>query len=71
MAVNAQEDAKLHNQNIYALYVDFTSAFNTIDHDKLLQIMFDLGFPTMAIDTIRGIYSKCSTRVVTPFFLLH
>ena len=48
MAVNALEDAKLHNQNLYALYVDFTSAFNTIDHDKLLQIMFDLGFPAMA-----------------------
>ena len=30
------EDAKLYKQGIYALFVDFTSAFNTTDHDKLL-----------------------------------
>ena len=43
------EDAKLYKQDIYALIVDFTSAFNTTDHDKL----FDLGFPTDAIDVVK------------------
>jgi hypothetical protein len=28
----------------YMLAVDFSSAFNMLDQDKLLQIMFDLGF---------------------------
>lgn len=43
--MNVLSDAKLSEQNLYMLYLDFSSAFNTIDHDKLLQIMHDLGFP--------------------------
>ena len=46
------ENAKLYKQDVYALIVDFTSAFNTIDHDKLLIIMFDLGFPIDTIDVV-------------------
>ena len=66
MALNAIEDAKSHDQNIYALWVDFSSAFNTIDHDKLLQIMYDLGFPDGAINAVKGIYSHSQMRVITP-----
>jgi hypothetical protein len=47
------EDAKLYKQDVYALIVDFTSAFNTTDHDKLLIILFDLEFPTDAIDVVK------------------
>ncbi len=38
------EDAKLFENDIYALIVDFTSTFNTTDHDRMLWIMYDLGF---------------------------
>jgi len=48
------EDAKLYKQDINALIVYFTSAFNTTDHDKLLIMMFDLGFPTNAIDVLKN-----------------
>ncbi len=43
--MNIMSDAKMSQQDLYLLYVDFSSAFNTIDHDKLLCIMHDLGFP--------------------------
>jgi hypothetical protein len=45
--VNVLSDAKLSEQNLFMLYIDFSSAFNTIDHDKLLQIMYDLGLQLM------------------------
>jgi len=45
--VNVLSDAKLSEQNLFMLYIDFSSAFKTIDHDKLLHIMFDLGFQLM------------------------
>ena len=32
--IMALEDAKLLHKDIYALIVDFTSAFNTTDHDR-------------------------------------
>ena len=37
----------ISQQDLYLLYVDFSSAFDTIDHDKLLYIMHDLGFPSL------------------------
>jgi hypothetical protein len=37
MATNVLEDAKLSEQTVYALWIDFSSAFNTVDHDKLLN----------------------------------
>ena len=40
--IAALEDAKLFHKDIYALIVDFTSAFNTTDHDRMLWIMYDL-----------------------------
>ena len=48
MMQNVLSDAKLFGEDIYLMYVDFSSAFNTIDHDKLLIIMYDLGFPKTA-----------------------
>jgi len=51
----ALEDAKLFRQDMYALIVDFTSAFNTTDHDRMLWIMYDLGFPTDAIEVVKNL----------------
>ena len=58
------EDARASHKDIYALYIDFTSAFNTISHAKLYRIMHDLGFPTDSIDVIRSIYTDAHTRIV-------
>jgi len=47
--IMALEDTKLFYKNIYALTVDFTSAFNSTNRDRMLWIMYDLGFPTDVI----------------------
>jgi len=41
--MNIMSDAKISQQDLYLLYVDFSSAFNTIDHDKVLCIMLARG----------------------------
>ena len=64
--MNVLSDAKLSEQNLYMLYIDFSSAFNTIDHDKLLQIMHDLGFPTDAINVVADLYTNATTRIKLP-----
>ena len=63
MLTMALEDARLTGQNLYLLSVDFSSAFNMIDHDKLLMIMYDLGFPTDAIDVVKDLYTGATTSV--------
>jgi ribonuclease HI len=59
------EDAGLTRKDLYVLYVDFSSAFNTINHDLLLQIMYDLGLPEDLIHVVRDLYSQARTSVRT------
>ena len=63
MLVMALEDARMTGQDLYTLLVDFTSAFNMLNHDTLLTIMYDLGFPTDAIDVVQNLYAGASTQV--------
>ncbi len=64
--IMALEDAKLFG-NIYALIVDFTSAFNTTDHDKMLIMMYNVGFPTDAtIEIVKNLYEEATTQVKQP-----
>ncbi|GAB4813564.1 hypothetical protein N2152v2_000610 [Parachlorella kessleri] len=65
--MNAVEDAAMMRQDVYLLFVDFSSAFNTINHDQLLQIMCDLGFTHDAVRVIRDLYTGAQTRIKTPF----
>ncbi len=64
-AILTLEGAKLFG-NIYALIADLTSAFNTTDHDKMLLIMHDLGFPTDAIEIVKNLYEEATTQVKHP-----
>ncbi len=65
-SIMALEDTTLFKQDMYALIVDFTSAFNTIDHDRMLWIMYDLGFPTDAIEVVKNLYQNATTQVCLP-----
>ena len=60
------QDAALTGKNIYTAYIDFSSAFNTINHDKCFQIMYDLGIPEDAIKNVRHLYSNATTSVEIP-----
>jgi exonuclease III/ribonuclease HI len=66
LMIMAMEDARLSAQDIYALLVDFSQAFNMINHDKLLQVMYALGFPTDAIEVVKDLYTGARTRFMTP-----
>ena len=59
--MNAMSDAKICSQDIYLLYVDFSSAFNTIDYDN--SIMHDLGIPQDAIHVIADLYTDAVTKI--------
>ena len=63
MVTMALEDARLTGQDIYMMQIDFSNAFGMIDHDKLLQIMWDLGFPPDAIEVVKNLYTGATTRV--------
>ena len=64
--IMALEDSKLHSKDTYALVVDFISAFNTTDHDRMLWIMYDLGFHTDALEAVKHLYTQASTQICLP-----
>ena len=66
--IAAQEDAKFSKQDIYLLYIDFTNAFGSIDHARVLAIMADLGYPEDAITIIGNIYSESYTEIIGSHF---
>jgi hypothetical protein len=61
--IAALEDARFTTQDIYLLFIDFTNAFGSINHAKLLTIMFDLGFSQATIILIGSIYSESYTTL--------
>jgi exonuclease III len=63
----AIEDAELSQQDLYTMQVDFSSAFNTIDQDRLLMVMYDLGFPTDAVEVVKDLYDGATTSYVTDY----
>ncbi len=68
MATLMIEDAALYHRDVYSLYIDFSSAFNTVNHQQLLEIMASLGFPEAAIRNIcRSMYTNATTVIATPF----
>ena len=66
--IAALEDARFTNQDIYLLFIDFTNAFGSIDHARLLAIMSDLGFPNDAVKLVGSIYSQSYTTISGPYF---
>jgi hypothetical protein len=55
------EDARLTNQDIYLLYIDFKNAFGSLDHARLLAITKNLGYPEDVVTLIGNIYSHSNT----------
>ena len=64
--VNALEDAHHHKHDILGCYIDFSSAFNMVDGDSLLCLMYDLGFPADAVRVVAGIYAGATTTISVP-----
>ena len=60
------EDAKIAKKDIYLLYIDFTNAFGSVDHPRLIHILGLLGFPPDCIDIIQDIYADTRTAFITP-----
>ena len=60
--MNIMSDARMSHQDLYIMYVDFSSTFNTIDYDESLHIMQDLGLPLDAVHVIADLYTDAVTK---------
>ena len=66
MLLGVLEDAKLTKQDIYLLYVDFTNAFGSVDHPRMIALLEDLGFPSDCVNIVGNLYTGARTAFITP-----
>lgn len=61
MAIVALEYTKLNNNDIYLTYIDFSSAFGSINHSKLLALLEKTCYPKDTIELVGNIYTNSTT----------
>jgi len=61
------EDAKRRQSELHVGYVDLRKAYDSVEHNGILQTLTQIGFNEHFIRAIRDIYTGNTTRVITPY----
>ena len=48
---------EISRKNIYSFFIDYTKAFNCVDHKKLWKILKKMGIPDHLICLLRNLYA--------------
>ena len=59
------EKAREFQKNIYFCFIDYAKAFNCVDHNKLGNILKDMGIPDHLTSPLRSIYAGQEITVRT------
>ena len=59
------EKAREFQKNIYFCFIDYAKAFDCVDHNKLWEIVQEMGIPHHLTCLLRNIYSGQEARVRT------
>ena len=66
--ISTLKDARLTNQDIYILYIDFNNAFGLINHARLIAVMKNLRYPQDDVTLVRNICLQSTTILVSDYF---
>jgi hypothetical protein len=61
------EDAHTHNKDVLLAYLDFTSAFTSVNHTQLTRILHFLGIPEDFIIIVSNFYCDSHTLFLTSY----
>ena len=59
------EKAREFQKNIYFCFIDYTEAFDCVDHNKLWEILQEMGIPVHLICLLRNLYAGQEATVKT------
>ena len=59
------EKARAFQKNIYFCFMDYTKAFNCVDHNKLWKILKEMGIPNHLTCLLRNLYAGQEATVRT------
>ena len=59
------EKAKEFQSNIYFCFIDYTKAFDCVDHSKLRKIPKEIGVPDHLTCLLRNLYTGQEATIIT------
>ena len=59
------EKAREFQKNIYFCFIDYVKAFDSVDHNKLLKILKEVGIPDHLTCLLRNLYAAQEATVRT------
>ena len=59
------EKARAFQKNIYFCFIDYAKAFDCVDHNKLLEILKEMGIPNHLTCLLRNLYASQEATVRT------
>ena len=59
------EKAREFQKNIYFCFIDYTKAFDRVDHNKLWKILKEMGIPDHLTSLLRNLYAGHEAPVTT------
>ena len=57
------EEAREFQKNIYFCFIDYAKAFDCVDHNKLWEILQEMGIPDHLICLLRNLYADQEATV--------
>ena len=62
---HAIEEVKDHNLSAILTFVDFKKAFDSINRDKMFNVLLAYGIPSQTVEGIKGLYLDTVAQAVT------
>ena len=57
------DEAREFQENIYLCFIDYTKAFDCVDHNKLWKALKEMGIPNHLTCLLRNLYTSQEERV--------
>ena len=60
------EESQAFNKDLALVFVDFSKAFDSVDREKMFEILGLYGIPTKIINAIKVLYTDTASTILTP-----
>ena len=63
MQVMIEKLIDLENKELYLIFIDYSKAFDKVDHGRLFDIMLDMGIRRHLVELVAGLYNNQEAAV--------
>ena len=60
------DDAEMHEKDLFVMYLDFSKAYDSVEHDMIKRTLLHYKIPHTIIDIIMNLYDENTAHIFTP-----